>query len=678
MAGRIAGITIEIGGDTTKLQSSLKAVDGQLRKTQTALKDINKLLKLDPGNTELLRQKQKQLQEAINKTKERLKQLREAQGQVAEGTPEWDALQREIIATEQDLRSLQNEYRSFGSVSAQVIKAAGEKMEALGNKVSAAGRSLMPLSRTAAAIGTGLLGLGYKALQTADDLETLSQQTGLTTDEIQGMEYASELVDVSFESMSGALKKMKKNMTGQADTWKQLGISVTDADGNMRDATDVFYESLTALSQIENETERDQLAMNLFGKSADELAGIIDDGGESLKKYSKQAKDLGLVMDEETISAMSSLNDTVDELKANFGATLIQLGASLATTLAPALTTISEKLQAFAEKIRNLTPEQTALILKITGIVAAIAPLLVIGGKLITGIGKLMQLAPLISTAFSALTSPVGLVVAGIAAAIAVGVLLYKNWDKIKAKAIELKDNVVAAWQNLKASTLEAWEALKSDISAAWDNIKANAASKVAAIKTSVVNTFNSLKSSVTNIFNSLKSSVINIVNGLKSSVINIVNSLKSSLAGAWSGVKSTALSAFNGLKSGVINVLDSIKSKAQAIVDAIKRIFTFKINLPTIGGGIMQKYASAYHNPVVFTQPTVLATPSGYKQFGDGNGAEVVMGLNKLRELVSSTSGGGVIINVYPSQGMDVNQLADQIQARFVALQKQRSLAYA
>ena len=96
MATRIAGITIENGGDTTKLQKALKGVDSQLKTTQNNLKDINKLLKLDPGNTELLTQKQQNLQKAISGTKDRLQQLKDAQGQVAKGTQEWDALQREI------------------------------------------------------------------------------------------------------------------------------------------------------------------------------------------------------------------------------------------------------------------------------------------------------------------------------------------------------------------------------------------------------------------------------------------------------------------------------------------------------------------------------------------------------------------------------------------------------
>ena len=117
-SGRIQGITIEIDGNTTKLSQSLKSVDGQINETQKALKDINKLLKLDPGNVELLTQKQKNLTGAIDNTTKRLDELKAAQKNVAEGTDDWDRLQREIIATEQDLESLKNQYSDFGSVAA--------------------------------------------------------------------------------------------------------------------------------------------------------------------------------------------------------------------------------------------------------------------------------------------------------------------------------------------------------------------------------------------------------------------------------------------------------------------------------------------------------------------------------------------------------------------------------
>ena len=112
-SGRIKGITIEIGGDTTKLSQALQGIDKDLRSTQSQLKDVNKLLKLDPKNVELLRQKQAGLEKSIKLTKDRLDELKKAQSQVQEGTAEWDALQREIIDTEGKLDSLEKEYKDF-------------------------------------------------------------------------------------------------------------------------------------------------------------------------------------------------------------------------------------------------------------------------------------------------------------------------------------------------------------------------------------------------------------------------------------------------------------------------------------------------------------------------------------------------------------------------------------
>ena len=124
MASRIAGITIEIGGNTTKLQKSLDGVNKKLRSTSTALKDVNKLLKLNPGNTDLLRQKQQYLTTAIDETKKKLQQEKAALEQLkaanttGEITEDQKALEREIIATEGELKKLQKEYKDFGSVGA--------------------------------------------------------------------------------------------------------------------------------------------------------------------------------------------------------------------------------------------------------------------------------------------------------------------------------------------------------------------------------------------------------------------------------------------------------------------------------------------------------------------------------------------------------------------------------
>ena len=173
MAGnRIKGITVEIGGDTTKLQTALKGVNTEIRNTQSQLKDVEKLLKLDPGNTELIAQKHRLLAQAVSETREKLEILKTAQQQADEalrnGTisqDQYDALQREIVETEQRLRSLE-EQANQSATALQKIGATGEKLQTVGNKISSVGQKLLPV--------TGVVtGLGTVAVKTAADFDSL-------------------------------------------------------------------------------------------------------------------------------------------------------------------------------------------------------------------------------------------------------------------------------------------------------------------------------------------------------------------------------------------------------------------------------------------------------------------------------------------------------------------------
>ena len=454
---KIAGITIEIGADTTKLQDSFSKVDSQLKQTQAALKDINRMLKFDPANTELLTQKQKNLEKAIKETEKRLDLLKEAQKGVAEGSDEWDKLQREIIATKGRLESLEQEFRNFGSVGAQQIAAAGAAMQEFGDKCQDAANKFAPISAAAAALVGAMLGLGFGAVQTADDLNALSQQTGLSTDTLQQMQYAADRIDVPFDNISGAITKLKKNMGGSGDAFADLGVSVTDAEGNMRDAESVFFDTVQALSEIPNEVERDQKAYEIFGKSADELAGIIDDGGEALRAYGEEATNLGLILSGDTLDALNETSDAIDKSKAQLKAATTELGATIATGLAPVVERLSGIVEKFVGWLQQLTPEQTNAIITIGLIIAAIAPLLSIIGKLSMGIGAILKLAPLVVSAFTFLISPIGLIIAGIAALITIGVILYKHWDEIKAWAIN-------TWNNIKLAVTTAVENIRDKI----------------------------------------------------------------------------------------------------------------------------------------------------------------------------------------------------------------------
>lgn len=605
MAGRIAGITIEIGGNTKPLQKALKGVDTQLKATQNNLKDINKLLKLDPKNTELLTQKQKNLESSIDLTKKRLQELKDAQSQVAANTPEWDALQREIIATEQDLAALKKEYKDFGNVASQQLKAVGKSLQDAGGKVQEFGRKLAPISGAATAIGTGLLKLGYDAVTGADDLNTLAKQTGFTTEEIQKMQYAADLIDVSFEDISGALRKFKQKVDPANESLAALGVSVLDADGNLRNSTDVFNDAIVALSGIQNETERDQIAMDLFGKSADSLAGIIDDGGAALKAYGDQAEELGLILDQDTLDALNETNDTIDQMKAQISGTMAVVGAQVVPVVAPLLEKGAALLAQVAEKLSTVDSDTMQTVLTVLALAAALAPVITIGGTLISGLGTLITT---IGTIVGVLGGPLTV---AIGAAIAIGVLLYKNWDRVKQSGINLKNEVV-----------KAWNAMKTTIQTVANNIS----QKIATIKGK---------------FDELRNKVSSVVSGIK----NALN--------------------FNWTIPHIPLPHFSVQPPGWSFGDLLEG------SIPSLG---ISWYKKAYDNPVMFTQPTVLQTPNGYKGFGDGHGAEIVMGLDKLREVVGANNP-SVTINVYPSPGMDVNALADKIQRVFVANANQRRL---
>lgn len=432
---RIAGITIEIGGDTTQLTKALADVNRDLAKTQSALKDVDKLLDMDPGNIDLLRQKQDLLTSAIEDTKKKLdtektalEQLKNAD-KTDEVTEKQQALEREIASTEQSLKNLEGEMKTFGSVSKQQLEATSKKFGDLQQKTA-------KLSTVAAGLATAFLGNAYNSAKTADELNTLSKQYGVSTDELQKMNYASELVDVSTEDMLASIKKLTKEMGSENKTLRQLGIQTTNADGSMRNAIDVWYDALEALSQVENETERDQLAMDLFGKSAFEMAGIVDDGGQALKDLGKEAEDAGLILDGDALDSANEFNDAMEKLKSEASAAFLEAGAALATALLPALQQLSAAVSSVLQWFANLDGTTQTLIVTLLGVVAAISPLMGL---------------------ISALSSPIGLAVAAIGALIAAGIAIVQNWEEIKTKAGEI-------WESIKSAIVD-------PITSAWESV---------------------------------------------------------------------------------------------------------------------------------------------------------------------------------------------------------------
>ena len=256
MAGRIKGITVEIGGDTTGLEKALKSVNTTIRNTQSQLKDVNRLLKLDPSNTELLSQKQRALKDAIGATTDKLETLKQAQAQAKQqlengdlGQDKYDALQREIIETEQELRRLQEKAAST-SVALAKIDEAGKKIESFGDSVTHAGQAIMPASMAVA-------GLGAAAVKTAADFDAgmskVAAISGATGDDLDALrDKAREMGAKTKFSASEAASAMEYMAMAGWKTENMLGgiegiMNLAAASGeDLATTSDIVTDALTA------------------------------------------------------------------------------------------------------------------------------------------------------------------------------------------------------------------------------------------------------------------------------------------------------------------------------------------------------------------------------------------------------------------------------------------------
>lgn len=368
MAGaKVRGITIDLGVDTSGFASGLKSANSAINSTAKELRDIDKLLKLDPSNVTLMAQKQETLQRAVTQTKDKLDLLKEAEeklkAEMVDGGSEEQqrqlaALQREIISTENSLDKYENQLNGTENETrelAQATQQAGQATEGMSQGFTVLKGALANL----VADGIRKAVDGFKDMMTAapafaDEIMTLSSKTSLATDTLQELSYMSGLVDVDVSTVAGSMQKLTKNMasarggTGAtAEAFKTLGISVTDINGQLRDNEDVFFDTIDALGQMENETERDALAMQIFGKSATSLNPMIEAGADALKGFAAEAHDMGYVLDSSAIESLSKVQDEFDRFEKQMESVKIQI----ASGVAPAIERGMKKLSDVMKKI---------------------------------------------------------------------------------------------------------------------------------------------------------------------------------------------------------------------------------------------------------------------------------------------------------------------------------------
>lgn len=292
-------------------------------------------------------------------------QLNNSEAKVITMNKQLDENTKALNKSETNSKSLADAVNGLASAAGVNVPPA---LQGMVNKLDGASASGAALVGVLAGVATALAKTTINTAKSADEIDVLAKKSGMSTDQVQELNYASELLDVSTETVSGSLTKLTRSMdnsksktSDQAKAFRELGVSTVDSHGNLRDANEVFLKTVDALGRVKNETERDALSMTVFGKSAKELNPLIEAGSGKLKELSAEAHKVGAVMDNETINQFTDLDDAMKRVDQQSNA----LKLSFAGVLLPILTNLFQAISKIPTPIL-----QTIVV--ITGIIASI------------------------------------------------------------------------------------------------------------------------------------------------------------------------------------------------------------------------------------------------------------------------------------------------------------------
>lgn len=614
---KVAGLRLVIEG-AAQFNSTITGVNSKLQLSQAQFAKLQAEYGRNSTSVEFLAGKQKFLQEKLAATKQIGEQynriLEETVAKYGENSAEADKVRAAIAKNEAEQikleKQLEETTKQLQIQSSQWTKV-GNTCKEVGEKMGKVGEKMVSVGTKIAAVGTAVVGaisgLAIAAGKSADELNTLAKQTGFSTSELQKMKYAADRVDVSTESIIGAVKKMKKNMASESaatiELWERLGVAVHDSSGEYRKATDVFYEALEGLSKIKNETERDIVAQQLFGKSADELAGIVDDGGAALKAYGDEMERLGLVTDQKALDSANQLNDVIDGTKAKFLALKDVLGAKLAEAIAPHLDNITNAIDRFIKKVLEINPDQLLAIGKIGLTIAGIGTSMTLIGKalgvlktILTAFGELSIAigaakagTGALAGVFTALTGPVGIIIGAISGLIAIFAVLYKTdnefAESVKKTWASIRDSLSGVCNSIKQTlqpffaTIKQWwsdhgqtvlgivtktfEGILTAIDVALKLISGAIQLILAVIKGDWSGAFDAIKNTTAGVFDSIN----NLTNGKLAEIAGKINSFVGKAKEAFSGMATRISDSFNS----AVNKISSFATRVSDVVSSVK-----------------------------------------------------------------------------------------------------------
>ena len=380
-----------------RIEQSVKTLGTEAKKVASQYDASDKSVEALSARNDVLNKRIDEQKRYVDELSKALKNAEDVYGKDSDQVQKWtqklnnaeadlNKLTRELRTNVEEIKKQSGEYDEASKAAEEFAEETGKASkasQAFGVAAKGAGiaigvvtAAVAACTAAAAKLGKAFVSMTTEGATYADTVLTQATVTGIATDKLQEYMYAAELVDVSTETLTGAMAKNIRSMnsaregTGNAArAYDRLGVSVTKQNGQLRDSEEVFAQVIDALGKVKNETERDALAMEIFGKSAQELNPLIIAGSGALAEYAKQAREAGAVLDEKTLKAYGKLDDQLQRLKNGAQAAKNALGqvflpvlTSLATDGVDALGRITKAINDANGDVQKISQNVSAVI----------------------------------------------------------------------------------------------------------------------------------------------------------------------------------------------------------------------------------------------------------------------------------------------------------------------------
>lgn len=498
----------------------------------------------------------------------------------------------ELIADTEAFRRSMNE-------AADTVAAHGARMSEVGGTLS------RNVTAPILAMGAAAVAAAVNVGEQADKLLDLADMTGLTTTRLQEFRAIEVASGTETDTLADAVVKLQTRMaSGEEgavalrDGVAALGISLLDANGNMRSMDEIVGEVIPALAAMEDGTQRNLVATDIFGRSAAELAPILSMGSAAMQAATDRARDMGMVMSNEALVAADAFRAEVDVLKASFGQVAMEIGIAVIPIVRELVDIAQDHVipavRSMIDWWENLSPPMQQAVTVVGAVVAAVGPMLVVLGHLVSAVGSIIRILPILRTAMMAVWAaggPITIAIAAAAALVAAGVLIYRNWDEIKA-AVQVFARVV----------LDYIGRVRDFAVSYFQNMRERGQAIIDAMFGGIIGVFTNLRDRVLGVVRGMVDGVTGFFGGLADVLVghsiipDMVNDIVGEFEGMSTGMQTVTAGAVVDVETEFGKLGTSLPNKLQGAIDSVfTTLDKFGIDVPADIKGIVGDITSAW-----------------------------------------------------------------------------------